>query len=168
MTMNRRNFIRSSLGFLGVCAGVPPLLAAGGWKENDALPPIESFGLEGALPKLKGKVVYLDFWASWCAPCKASFPVLDAWQREFASKGFTVLGVSVDETSTDMQRFLSAHPVSFPVVRDATHKLAEEANIASMPTSFLIDRKGVIRHVRNGFHPNDNASTKAAIASLLA
>lgn len=131
------------------------------------MPDLGAFGLEGTLPKLKGKVVYLDFWASWCAPCKASFPVLDGWQTEFAKKGFTVLGINVDETAAAMQAFLKKTPVSFPVVRDAAQKLVAAANVSTMPTSFLIDKQGVIQLVHKGFRAKDAAEIQAKISALL-
>ena len=134
---------------------------------NSPLPDLGTFGLEGNLPNLKGKVVYLDFWASWCAPCKASFPVLNKWQQEFGTKGFTVLGVSVDETAAEMNGFLKKLAVSFPVVRDAAHKLVAAADVSTMPTAFLVDRKGVLREVHNGFREKDVAGLEAQITALL-
>lgn len=162
-SINRRHFLRHSLAF---AAFSTPAFAAG-WKEGASLPNLGSFGLEGAVPNLKGKVVYLDFWASWCAPCKASFPVLDKWQQQFGPKGFTVFGVSVDEKAADMQAFLKKTPVAFPVARDAAHKLVSVADVNTMPTSFLVDRKGVIRLVHNGFHAKDEVMLAARITALL-
>jgi thiol-disulfide isomerase/thioredoxin len=165
--IGRRYFIRQSVLFLGgIAAGSRPLWA--GWKEVDPLPALTAFGLEGTVPNIKGKVVYLDFWASWCAPCKASFPVLNRWQQQFGQKGFIVLGVSVDESVADMHRFLEKTPASFPIVRDASHKLVSVAAVNSMPTSFLVDRKGIIRHVHNGFREKDEAALVAQITGLLA
>ena len=165
--MNRRTFIQNSC-LLATGILFVPSMASAGWKENASLPDLGSFGLEGPLPNLHGKVVYLDFWASWCAPCKASFPVLDKWQQEFTAKGFTVLGVSVDEKAAEMQEFLRKTRATFPIVHDAAHKLVAIADVSSMPTSFLIDRKGVIRQVHNGFRPKDEAVLAAKITALLA
>src|SRR3954449_12244271 len=103
LTMNRRTFLqKTTVALAGIAGVVTPALAAA-WKEGGALPGLGTFGLEGSVPNLKGKVVYLDFWASWCAPCKASFPVLDKWQQQLGPKGFTVFGVSVDEKAAEMQ-----------------------------------------------------------------
>lgn len=165
--MNRRTFIQNSclLAAGTLCA---PRFAAAGWKENLSLPELGGFGLEGSVPSLRGKVVYLDFWASWCGPCKASFPVLNKWQQQYGAKGFTVLGVSVDEKAAEMQEFLKKIPASFPIVRDAAHKLVGVADVSSMPTSFLIDRKGMVRQVHNGFRPKDEPVLAGEIAALLA
>jgi thiol-disulfide isomerase/thioredoxin len=164
--MKRRHFLLQTSSLLAACTAAP-LIAADSWQEKSVMPDLATFGLEGTLPKLKGKVIYLDFWASWCAPCKASFPVLDGWQSQFAKKGFTVLGVNVDETAAAMQTFLKKSPVSFPVVRDAAQKLVAAANVSTMPTSFLIDQKGVIRHVHKGFRAKDAAELQAKITALL-
>lgn len=166
--IHRRLFLqKTTTATLAALAGAIAPAFAAGWKESAALPALGSFGLEGTVPNLKGKVVYLDFWASWCAPCKASFPILDKWQKELGPKGFTVLAVSVDEKATEMQAFLKRTPVSFPVVRDAAHSLVTAANVNTMPTSFLIDRKGVIQLVHSGFHAKDEAMLAAKINTLL-
>jgi thiol-disulfide isomerase/thioredoxin len=166
--MKRRTFLQQfSLALAGLCSSRGVLFAAG-WKEAAPLPPLSDFGLEGSLPNLKGKVVYLDFWASWCGPCKASFPVFNKWQQQFATKGFTVLGVSVDEKAAEMGEFLKSVPASFPVVRDAAQKLVASADVKAMPTSFLIDRKGTIRHVHQGFRRQDEEALTKQINALLA
>lgn len=165
--MNRRSFISRAAALVGGLGCTLSTSSFAAWKEGGSMPDLSSFGLEGSLPKTKGKVVYLDFWASWCAPCKASFPVLNGWHQQYASKGFMVLGVNVDETSEAMQTFLKKNNVSFPVVRDAAHKLVSAANVSTMPSSFIIDRRGVIRHAHTGFHARDAAAVSAQITALL-
>lgn len=129
-----------------------PGAAVADFKEGDSLPDLASFELEGKLPEsLKGQVILLDFWASWCAPCRSSFPVMEALSKEFGGRGLTIIAVSVDEKRANMQEFLKSAQVSFTVVGDARHKLVATADIRSMPTSFLIDRAGKIRFVHAGF-----------------
>ena len=137
------------------------------WKVNEKLPDLSTFGLEGKIPAWKGKVVYVDFWASWCGPCKSSFPVLSKWQQEFGEKGFTVIAVSVDQTSTEMASFLKKYGNVLPAVRDAEQKLVAAANVRTMPTAFLVDRKGVIRFVHNGFREKDVEELSGQIKALL-
>ena len=143
-------------------------LSAAPWKQGEPLPNLAQYGLEGKLPDLKGKVVYLDFWASWCGPCKASFPVLDRWQRTLGPKGLIVVGISVDEGAAAAEKFVRAAGIAFPTLRDGAHKLVAAADVSAMPTSFLIDRKGVIRVVHHGFRNGDEAALSAQIEALLA
>ena len=127
--------------------------ASAALKIGDTLPDLNGFKLEGPLPKsLKGKVVILDFWASWCGPCAESFPVMDELQQKYRDQGLVILAVSVDEKAGKMEGFLKRNPVSFAVVRDGDHKLVANVTPQTMPTSFIIDRQGKVRFVHNGFH----------------
>ena len=121
-------------------------------KVGDPLPDLAGFNLEGKLPDaLKGKVVIVDFWASWCVPCAESFPVMDELQKKYGDH-LVVLAVNVDEKKSAMDLFLQKHPVSFTVVRDAGQKLVAAAAPETMPTSFIVDRDGKVRFLHNGFH----------------
>src|SRR3954462_4909555 len=129
-----------------------PIACFAGFKQGDALPDLASFNLEGKLPEqLKGQVILLDFWASWCGPCKSSFPVMEELSKKYAGEGLIIIAVSVDEKKENMQRFLKSEKVSFTVVRDAEHKLVAAADVKAMPTSLLIDRFGKIRFIHTGF-----------------
>jgi thiol-disulfide isomerase/thioredoxin len=129
-----------------------PVACFAGFKEGDDLPDLGSFGLEGKLPdEIKGHVILLDFWASWCGPCKSSFPAMEELNRKYAGQGLTIVAVSVDKKPEDVQRFLKSAKVSFTAVRDARQKLVAAADVPAMPTSFLIDRSGKIRFIHAGF-----------------
>ena len=160
----------SSRRILGLAGAF--LLGAGAasaqWQTGDALPPLAQFGLAGVPGELSGRVVLVDFWASWCAPCKASFPALDGLRKKYAPRGFTVLAVSVDDDAGDMARFLETHPVSFPAAHDAGQKYVAAAGVEAMRSSFLVDRAGTIRFVHVGFHPESTPAELAGeIESLL-
>lgn len=127
-------------------------------KEGDDLPALQSAQFEGNLPDLGGKVVLLDFWASWCGPCKKSFPELEKLYESYKDRGFVILGVNVDEKSADMHKFLEGHAVSFPIVRDKEQTLISAAGVESMPTSFLVDRSGKIRSLHNGFRGEETVN----------
>jgi thiol-disulfide isomerase/thioredoxin len=128
------------------------------FKEGDKLPDLAAFELEGKLPEeLKGRVILLDFWASWCGPCKSSFAVMEELTKTYAGQGLTIIAVSVDEKRENVELFLKAAKVSFTVVRDARHKLVAAADIRTMPTSFLIDRSGKIRFIHAGFDRDKTA-----------
>ena len=129
--------------------------ASAALKVGDTLPDLASFKLEGKLPDaLKGKIVIVDFWASWCLPCAKSFPVLDELQKKYGDR-LVVLAVNVDEKSANMEKFLAKHAVGFTVVRDAEQKLVAVVEPATMPTSFILDGEGKVRFLHNGFHGED-------------
>ena len=142
---------------------------AAGWKVGDAGPDLTQVKLEGKLPEnLKGKVVLLDFWASWCEPCKASFPVMEELQKHYGPQGLVIVAINVDEKKADMEEFLKKNAVTFAVVRDAAQKLVAEAGIATMPSSFLIDQEGRVRFVHTGFRGEETKKKyQQEIESLL-
>lgn len=124
-------------------------------KIGDTLPDLASFKLEGNLPgPLKGKVVLLDFWASWCLPCAESFPVMDELQKKYGDR-LVIIAVNVDEKAANMKKFLAKHPVSFITVRDGGQRLVAAAEPATMPTSFILDGDGKVRFLHTGFHGKD-------------
>jgi cytochrome c biogenesis protein CcmG, thiol:disulfide interchange protein DsbE len=125
---------------------------------------------DGATVRLadyKGKVVLIDFWASWCPPCKTSFPALDAIYREYQPKGLEVLAVNVDERRHDADTFLEAHPHRLTVLYDPKGLSPEAFGVKGMPSSFLIDRAGNIRFTHMGYSGNVDDSYRQEIAQLL-
>ncbi|MDX1802514.1 MAG: TlpA disulfide reductase family protein, partial [Alcanivorax sp.] len=107
-------------------------------------------------PQLTGdaKVIYVDFWASWCGPCRRSFPWLNEMQKRYGDRGFTVVGVNLDPKRDDANRFLAAYPASFPLVFDPDGAYAEKYSLKGMPSAVLLNADGKVlaRHV--GFHQN--------------
>jgi thiol-disulfide isomerase/thioredoxin len=139
------------------------------WDAGTVLPDLTKFKLEGSLPTLAGKVVLVDFWASWCSPCKASFPALDLLQKDYGAKGFLILAVNQDKTGEAMKTFLAKNPVGFTTLRDPENKLVAAADVSSMPSSYLVDRSGRIRYIHRGFHGEKTlAQYKKEIELLLA
>ena len=128
------------------------LTASAGVKTGEAFPDLSGFKLEGKLPDMvKAKAVLVDFWASWCEPCKQSFPVMEDLHQRYGKDGLVIIAINVDENRSDMEAFLKKNAVNFAVLRDAAQKLVERAGVATMPTSFLIDRDGKVRFLHNGF-----------------
>jgi peroxiredoxin len=120
-----------------------------------------------SLKDFRGKVVYLDFWASWCAPCATALPVLDSFRDEFGADGFQVLAVNVDSDPAKARQFLERRPVGYPSVTDPEGRLPGQFGVETMPTSFLIDRNGVVRLVHRGFKKSDADELRAEIRKLL-
>lgn len=145
--------------------------AAFALKSGDRAPAVKGPRLDGkgelSLEALRGKVVYLDFWASWCKPCALSLPTLDGFRKEFGEKDFTVLAVNVDQDPAKARTFLSLRPVGYPSMNDPKGLLPVQFGVETMPTSFLIDRKGVIRQVHRGFRKEDIPELHAAIQELI-
>jgi thiol-disulfide isomerase/thioredoxin len=151
MVTLHRGFIR----FLGIAA-VLAALAPGSSAQiapGDAFPSLSTAGLSGPpLPDASGKVLLVDFWASWCAPCKASFPFYARLQKQFASRGLVIVGVSVDDSAAAYSAFVAKFNPAFITVRDQQQKLVSAVQAPTMPTSYLIDRGGRVRYVHAGFH----------------
>lgn len=145
------NTLRLSIAAaLMAVASLFPILAEAP-KVGGSLPDLSQFGLEGTLPDMKGKVVLVDFWASWCGPCRHSFPALQEIHNKYKDKGVVVLGISLDESKSDMDGFIKKMKVPFPVVRDAKGKLADQLSVASIPTSILVSGSGKILAIHNGY-----------------
>ncbi len=118
----------------------------------------DAFPMPGAgmnLPAAEGKVVLVDFWASWCAPCKASFPAYSHLNEEYASKGLVILAVSVDEEPKAYASFVKRYSPPFAVLLDERHELVRRVNVPTMPTCYLVDRLGHVRFIHAGYHGSD-------------
>ncbi|MDE2136256.1 MAG: TlpA family protein disulfide reductase [Gammaproteobacteria bacterium] len=120
------------------------------------------------LPGLRGKVVYVDFWASWCAPCRQSFPWMDGLARDLGPRGLVVIAVNVDHQRADADRFLSEFTPSFRVSFDPGGNLAQRFHVSALPMSFLIDREGhqVMEHA--GFRAREEPDLQQRITAALA
>jgi thiol-disulfide isomerase/thioredoxin len=152
------------------------LLAAGlaltvraGVKAGDAFPPLAESGLSGPLPATAGQVVLVDFWASWCSPCKASFPAFAKLHGDYATRGLVILAVSVDERAPDYAGFVKKLHPPFATVLDQEHTLVRRVDVPTMPTSYLLDRTGRVRFVHEGFHGDQtDRELRREIETLLA
>ncbi|MFZ2725515.1 MAG: TlpA disulfide reductase family protein [Methylococcaceae bacterium] len=120
-----------------------------------------------ALKQFAGKVLYVDFWASWCAPCRVSFPELNKLHEKLKAQGFEVIAINLDEDKAGAEKFLKEIPVNFTVLRDSTGEWSDQFVVESMPTSFIIDKKGVVAHIHHGFTTADVAELEQKIKTLL-
>ena len=121
-----------------------------------------------SLQKFSGKVVYLDFWASWCAPCRTSFPLLNKLHQKLKGQGFEVVAINLDEDKAKAEAFLKEIPVEFTILRDAKGEWSDKYVVESMPTSFIIDKQGVIQNIHKGFTSDDINELEHKITELLA
>jgi thiol-disulfide isomerase/thioredoxin len=149
-------------------------LAALAWVTIDAAPPsapnVTLWTADGgpvALSAYRGKVVLVDFWASWCAPCKTSFPALDALYREYQRRGLEVLAVNLDERRRDADAFLSSRPNSLTVLFDPGGSSPVAFGVKGMPSSFLIDKAGTIRYTHMGYSADVAERYRQEISQLL-
>ncbi len=135
--------------------------------------PAPEFDLPGRLAAVKlsdykGKTVYLDFWASWCGPCKQSFPWMNDMQTRYSGQGLRVVGINVDQKTDDAKNFLKGTPASFDVAFDASGKTPKAYAIKGMPTSVLIGPDGKVLSVHSGFKDEQRAELEGQIKQALA
>jgi thiol-disulfide isomerase/thioredoxin len=158
-----------TLAMVALLASPLPLAAAQPGSPAPAIT-LERFDKPGgtvALARLRGKVVYVDFWASWCIPCRISMPVLDRLHRQHAGSGFEIVGVNKDATIADAERFLKRVPVGFILATDDSDRAAKAFDVKTMPVGYLIDRKGIVRHVHPGFTRRTGAALEQEVEALL-
>ena len=122
-------------------------------------PPAPDFTLTDAngqsvtLSDLRGQVIMINFWASWCGPCRQEMPLLEQIHQRYEPLGFTLLGVNVEENPADGQAFLKERPVSFPVLYDPENGISKLHDVVAMPSTVLIDRQGNVRYLHHGYKP---------------
>jgi thiol-disulfide isomerase/thioredoxin len=167
-TFRARGLRAAGLVLLACLAGGPALALEAG----DVAPAFRAPRLDGggmlSLDELRGKVVFLDFWASWCAPCQKSMPQLEALRKEFPADRFVLIGVNVDRDTAAAKKLLGKHGVGYPSASDPEGGLPERFGLETMPTAYLIDADGVIRYVHRGFRDGDIETVRERIRALLA
>lgn len=122
------------------------------------------------LSNLRGDIVYVDFWASWCAPCLRSLPEVNTLYERYRDQGFSVVAITIDDPVEDALDFLLdlETPLSYHVVLDQTAEIMNQYEVVGMPTSFLIDREGTVRMVHKGFRDGDTELLEQKLTALLA
>ena len=166
--MNPTRFL-NPLRLAVLCLATLGAPAAWSLEAGTPAPELNLPGLKEAvtLAGLKGKVVYLDFWASWCGPCKKSFPFMNELQARYGAQGFEILAVNLDAQREDATRFLAEVPARFTVAFDAKGDSAKRFEIKGMPSSYLIGRDGRVLVAHKGFREEDRQDLDARIALAL-
>ena len=145
-----------------------PLLAVG---SGDVAPSFSLAGPQGRVSldaiRARGEWTYLDFWASWCGPCKQSFPWMNDMHAKYGNKGLRIIAVSVDTRSADADRFLASNPASFAIAYDTTGDTPRRYGVKAMPTSMLIDPSGRVVLIHAGFKPDDRSALEDAIKTAM-
>lgn len=146
-------------------------LETGAQAPDFTLPPLraEDGTAPIALNSLRGKIVYVDFWASWCAPCLVSIPLLNELRNRYVADGkpFEVLAINVDSEPQNGIEFLLDEPVNYPVVSDPAGTTPALYEVPGMPTSYLVDASGRVRLVHEGFKRSDIDLIEAELVKLL-
>jgi thiol-disulfide isomerase/thioredoxin len=120
-----------------------------------------------SLDSLRGRAVLVDFWASWCGPCRKSFPWMKTMQDKYGAKGLTIVAINVDKDREAADKFLSEFPTPFVVAYDPDGKVAEQFHVAAMPSSYVIDRDGKIAYAHRGFEPKKAPEMESHIVETL-
>ena len=127
-------------------------------------------GRSVSLNSLKGKVVYINFWASWCGPCQKEFPQLESLAKKYADSGLTILAINQDKKRTSMQEFLgkfSVTPSNMIILTDPNSSVISQYGPRAMPTSYVIDKEGVVRYIHFGFGESDPSKWIKEIDALI-
>ena len=124
-------------------------------------------GQDVSLAQYKGQVVMLNFWASWCGPCRQEMPLLESIYRKYNKMGFTMIGVNVEPDSNAANDWLKATPVSFPILYDRDSKVSKLYDVSGMPSTVIIDRTGKLRVLHRGYKPGDENEYLDSIRTLI-
>jgi peroxiredoxin len=158
---------RLTLAAVLIAAAMPALAVEPGTAAPAFRLPTFDSAAPVSLAELRGKVVFVDFWASWCSPCRQSLPLYDKLRSDLAAVDFVVLAIGLDEDVADAKAFLSEHPVKYTTLQDPQGDVAKAFDLKGMPSSYLIDRDGTVRARHVGFEPKDIDVLKKEIAGLL-
>ena len=147
---------------------IPTLTAA---EQGDVLPDCQLVSTDNVTRNFKqfqGKVLYVDFWASWCGPCAKSFPFLNQLDHDLKDRGLQVIGINLDENAADAQAFIAKYPAYFMIATGNNQQCAIDFGVKAMPSSYLVDRKGHIRYSHQGFRAGEAEELKILVEQLLA
>jgi peroxiredoxin len=155
---------------LAGCIALLAPLAAGATEEGKPAPDFTLKSVTGKnlkLSEMTGNVVLINFWASWCGPCREEMPLLNALHNKYAPLGFSVLGVNVEENGDAAKGFLKDFPVDFPVLLDSVNQVSKQYQVIAMPTTVVVDRDGKVRYLHQGYKAGDEAKYQKMVKALV-
>ncbi len=165
--MNKQQFMKALLA-MAILSAMPVAFAIA---SGSPMPPCMTSTIGETktddLQRFKGQVLYVDFWASWCGPCAKSFPFLNEMHQQLKDQGLQIVAVNLDEEINEAKDFLAKYPANFTVVADASKQCAKDFGVKAMPSSYIIDRKGIVHHVHLGFRPGEAKELRALVEKLL-
>ena len=165
--------MKTILGFRTAVLATALLATAWPAAAADGAVPAPQFSLasraggEVSLADLRGQVVMINFWASWCGPCRQEFPALDQIYAKYKPMGFTLVAINVESEKADAEKFLSATPASFPILFDPDNTVSGKYGVSAMPTTVLVDRQGRVRWQHRAYKPGDEAKYIEQIRAAL-
>jgi thiol-disulfide isomerase/thioredoxin len=168
-SVNTRSAMVRRIALLGALFATPAAMASTTAPDafKDCALHLTVGGIPADLGQFRGKVLYVDFWASWCVPCLLSFPFMNDLQSAYGPRGLQVVAVNMDDKPGDMDKFLDKHPASFAVGAGPNGPCAKALGVATMPTSFLIGRDGAVHSSHAGFRTDDAAPLRTEVEGLL-
>lgn len=168
--MNNDKTARRHRSAIALVAG---MLVSASLAASDVSGPAPDFSLSSrggdavALSDFEGQVVMVNFWATWCGPCRQEMPHLEALYQRYGDLGFTLLGVNVEEDSSGADEFLSQTPVTFPILFDPQSEVSRMYDVIAMPSTVLVDREGNMRFIHHGYKPGYENEYQSQIRALL-
>ena len=166
--MMKRGFLSLGLGLMtSALVGLAHAVEEGDPAPDFSLSSIYADQPAIALADMQGKTVYVDFWASWCGPCRQEMPLMDDLYAQYKDLGFTILAVNVDENRDEALRFLDKVPVNYPILYDPESSVSELYEVQAMPTTVMIDRNGNARYLHYGYQPGYEDEYEQQIRELV-
>jgi thiol-disulfide isomerase/thioredoxin len=176
-----RSFPRALAGITGLAGSLVvaaallalPGVLAPSHASNAAAGPAPAFTLaqrgggQVSLADLRGKVVLVNFWATWCGPCRKEMPLLEQIHKKYAPLGLVMVGINVEEDGRLFDTFLKDVPVSFPILLDPKNGVSKLYDVAAMPSTVIIDRKGNVRYLHQGYQPGDENAYQDMVRTLI-
>ena len=144
--------------------------SAGAVRLQDEAPDFTLKSLEGSnlrLEEYRGQVVLINFWASWCGPCRQEMPLLDRLHHRYEDTGFAVLGINVEGEAAPAQELVDKTNVTFPILIDEGQAVSELYNLEAMPSTVVVDRDGIVRYIHRGYKPGDEAKYVEVVKQLI-